>query len=680
MNFLNSIVLFGLGAAVLPVVIHLLSRRRAKDIAFPSIELLERMKTDRMRRLRLKQLLVLLLRTLIIILIILAFARPAINSVFKKNARVSAVIILDCSASMMYVHDGEAVFNRALRKAREILNMLGDDDSVALILSTQDPAITGQKMTSEKKELLRTLDTIKNSGSGSNASAAFSLGLDMLMKSAAPNRELYYLTDGASNALPDSLPNVTKPVRLYTVLIGPAERSGCLVQQIDIIDKLLSPGNQVAFRVQVLPGPDDNEINIEFFVNDERKGRNQVKRRSDGHVETEFTYTPDSPGWYSAYATVNDGRFEPGETARKVMYVPEKSSVVMIGDSPENFYFLRKALDPDQEQSMFTIRQVLSSELNSSDITSADVIILSGVSTLQSSVYKSLLTSVAERGTGLMVFLPRQMDSSLYSNGIFRDIFPVEVKKRMSVNGEQGNIAVLDWFDISHPILDGVSNEGDFQKPKVKLYTSMLPTGRIAVLARFSDGSMAVGNVVCGRGRVLVFALDSSLGDSDLPLTGIFVPLFLRSVQYLSGYNIYGGWYETGDRINEFIGEYADDRPVTIKPWNSPARLVDYTLADEGIHVNEVIAEKPGFYSIYAGDDERSRFAVDTPRSEIRFTRVGSEQMAEAYKNIEWRALDESENVTDFVLKERYGTELFGLFIVLTGMLLVIEMVISRKV
>ena len=72
MNFLNSIVLFGLGAAVLPLLIHLVSRRRAKDVAFPSIRLLELMQSDRIRMLKVKQLIILLLRTLIIVLIILA--------------------------------------------------------------------------------------------------------------------------------------------------------------------------------------------------------------------------------------------------------------------------------------------------------------------------------------------------------------------------------------------------------------------------------------------------------------------------------------------------------------------------------------------------------------------------------------------------------------------------------
>ena len=55
------------------------------------------MQSDRIRMLKVKQLIILLLRTLIIIVIILAFARPALQSVFKGNTRTSAVIIIDDS-------------------------------------------------------------------------------------------------------------------------------------------------------------------------------------------------------------------------------------------------------------------------------------------------------------------------------------------------------------------------------------------------------------------------------------------------------------------------------------------------------------------------------------------------------------------------------------------------------
>ena len=40
MNFLNPLFLFGLGAAAIPILIHLFTRRRPREVKFPSLEFL----------------------------------------------------------------------------------------------------------------------------------------------------------------------------------------------------------------------------------------------------------------------------------------------------------------------------------------------------------------------------------------------------------------------------------------------------------------------------------------------------------------------------------------------------------------------------------------------------------------------------------------------------------------
>ena len=52
MNFLNPLFLFGLAAAAIPVIIHLFTRRRPKDIPFPSLEFLFEVNQSEIRRLK----------------------------------------------------------------------------------------------------------------------------------------------------------------------------------------------------------------------------------------------------------------------------------------------------------------------------------------------------------------------------------------------------------------------------------------------------------------------------------------------------------------------------------------------------------------------------------------------------------------------------------------------------
>ncbi len=64
------------GAAVLPLVLHLLHRTRWRPVAWPAMRLLDDLATRRASRLAVEDLLLLALRVLLLVLIALAVARP----------------------------------------------------------------------------------------------------------------------------------------------------------------------------------------------------------------------------------------------------------------------------------------------------------------------------------------------------------------------------------------------------------------------------------------------------------------------------------------------------------------------------------------------------------------------------------------------------------------------------
>ncbi len=678
MQFLNSLILLGLGAAILPLLIHLFSRRRAKEVAFPSLEFLERMKTDRMRRLRFRQLLALLIRTLIVTAVVLAFARPALRSMFQKDARTTAVMVIDSSASMGYVDNGEALFDTALRKAREVVSLLGEEDRAAIILAGREPVVLGEGLTANRAELEKSLRSAERPRGTGNITAAFARALDLLKSSPTPNRELYFITDGAVNALPESLASVER-VRCYTAPVGPEKHGGAVLDDIRLAERLLSPGRRITVRVTGFAGSDADRTGVEFFVNGERKGRTEAVSRG-GRFEAQFEYLPENPGWYSVYATVHDGRFEAGETRRLTFRVPGIRNILLCGDSPENLYFPSRALNPDPSEPMVTVRTAAVSGLSAADFESADVIVLSGVRALPESLYRKLLAAVADRGAGLVVFPPRDADPALYDRGVFRDLFPSDAPVRVALDSKSGNAVHIDWFNYGHPILQGITSGGEFRKPAVTAYLKLAPRGNSSVLARLTDGSPAIASAVCGKGRVVVFAMAADPESSDLPLTGLFLPLFVRTVQFVSGDAVLGGRYESGEPLREAVAESFANIAITLKPEDGPARVVELTPGDNGPVLKGETAGLPGFCSLSAGGSELSRFTVDVPRTEVRFERASTRKMAQAFRKVEWKPLKESGNIAETVRKERYGKELFGWFILLAAALLAVEMAVSRKV
>src|SRR5687768_11749692 len=102
MSFLNPLFLFGLLAAGIPIVIHLLTRKRPRRVEFSSVEFLREVNVAQLRRFRLRELLLLALRVLAIALLALALSRPALKGAVGRGGQAAstAVILIARSASM----------------------------------------------------------------------------------------------------------------------------------------------------------------------------------------------------------------------------------------------------------------------------------------------------------------------------------------------------------------------------------------------------------------------------------------------------------------------------------------------------------------------------------------------------------------------------------------------------
>ncbi len=135
-SFLNAGVLLAATAALIPLIIHLFSKRKVKLIEFSSLKHLKSMQRRQVRRLKIRQLLLLILRMLIILIVVLAFAEPTTTGGnIGSHASVSAVIIFDNSASMnRYVKDGN-LFDLTKDKTTELMDSFSEGDEIAIVAS-----------------------------------------------------------------------------------------------------------------------------------------------------------------------------------------------------------------------------------------------------------------------------------------------------------------------------------------------------------------------------------------------------------------------------------------------------------------------------------------------------------------------------------------------------------------
>src|SRR5262245_14050947 len=111
--FVHPALLWGLTLGALPILLHLLQRRRYRVRRWAAMEFLRASVRRSSRRLRIEQWLLLLLRALILILAALALARPVWHAArwgwFGTRAAAHVVVVLDDSYSMGWRGESEAV-------------------------------------------------------------------------------------------------------------------------------------------------------------------------------------------------------------------------------------------------------------------------------------------------------------------------------------------------------------------------------------------------------------------------------------------------------------------------------------------------------------------------------------------------------------------------------------------
>jgi len=127
----------GLAAVGLPLLAHLLSKTRYREVSFTVTRLVRQAVIDTTRIERPRSLLLLLLRILILSLIVAAFMRPRWLPDAKATDRedgVALIVLIDASASMRRSVSGVMLYDRALREADTLLAALDPSRDVAAVV------------------------------------------------------------------------------------------------------------------------------------------------------------------------------------------------------------------------------------------------------------------------------------------------------------------------------------------------------------------------------------------------------------------------------------------------------------------------------------------------------------------------------------------------------------------
>ena len=695
MSFLNPLFLFGLAAAAVPILIHLFTRKRPREMPFPSLEFLSEVNRSEIRRLRLRQWLLLLLRTLAVAALALAISRPALRGTagLARNASTTVVALVDRSASMGAMAPDGTLLAGARRAVEGLLATLGPADELLLVPYDQGPHPASARPLGDVARLRAETQALATTARATDHAPALDFAARALAESHALNRELFWLSDfqatgfapagrGPSAAqAPGAMPLPAGPwaqVRVYLMPFAPVSRAN-----VGLSDASLAPtGSGTALSVAgVAHGarPGDLSVEVRDLSGDAELGRGYLSLPPEGEASTllPLARLPDLGGVVilpdDALALDNRRVFAAGRSGTV--------SVLLREDGPASP--LRLALEAGGSASGLAVSVVDAAGL-AARIGEADVVVLNDLARL-GPVEQQAVLDFHRGGGGLFVVLGGRADAAAWNASLLPELGVGALGALESA--APGAAWRLRRAAAGHPVLAGFParpgealSTGSFRSiPVLDLGATRAggPAGsgssrmRAPVRVLLEYGRTRPALVETPHALILAAVLDPAT--SDLPVSGAFLPLLHQCVKVLAR-GTAAGSYEPGDRYSAPAGTGA---------WrieDDQGRELPSEMASEAgaTRLTSAPLERPGLYRVSRGGTLHNTFAVNPSGLESDLTPLSEAALIQSFPPGRARVLRPGADLARRVREARFGRELWGWFMVAALVLLVAEMVVAR--
>jgi uncharacterized membrane protein len=688
MIFLNPAILFGLLAASIPVIIHLFNLRKLKKIEFSTLTFLKELQKNKIRKIKLKQWILLALRVLIILFIVMAFARPALKALqiggTTSAAKTTAVFILDDTFSMSIVGQKGSYFNQAKEIINQVIGQLQEGDEVGLILVSKHS--DENKLTSNLSEFIKNVDQLDLSYSSGDINSALVKSSQIISESKNFNKEIYVFSDFQKNKITkENLNNdlselLNESIRLYSLNLSDKDVFNLSVDELKINNQIFEKDKPVSFSVTITNNSkqDVNSAVVSLFMDDERAAQKSFDVTAGQSTLVEIEATPKTKGYIDVTAEIETDEIEQDNKRFASIFIPEKISVGLFAENPDDLTFVSLALQTAGE-GKYQIEKRNVNQINSQQLSKYQTIIIAANSV---AVGNEQIKNYINDGGGLILF-PNYSPDAVKLNQLFSQ-FGLGINSSFvgKVNGSELKIKV-DKTDFNHPVFQNIFQNDDkkkYESPELNAYYKISSTGNQII--SLVDGSSFLSQYKIGKGKIFLFNSSPVLSWSDFPIKSIFAPVMNKSVAYLSSKERDENIFLAGEEVNVNLKSTNLSQIKIMKPDNAEEfiNLSENSRRDYLAYSNTNIA---GSYKFYSGDNQFENISINTDPLESKTEYANESEFEDYLKEIKFNgnyvSIDKENNITEKILQARFGSELWRYFLLVAIILALVEMTIARN-
>jgi hypothetical protein len=721
-SFLTPLLLAGVAAVAVPVVLHLMMRRKPVPYDFPALRFLQERAVANRRRLHLNHLLLLLLRMAAVALVALALARPVLRGagwLADSEAPVAAAFVFDTAPRMMLREANQTRLARATALARVLLAKLPAESSIAIIDTAGGPAAFAPAPAAVEARLGRLAAATPQQSLPAAATAA----LRLLRESPLTRRELYVFTDGSYGAWSGgglAELEAGHPDTSVLVIDVAAERpQNFAIESLALAAEQLPAGTPLGLSATLSRvGPEATRaVAVELLTSDGRYARRAVKPviwNAGAPAFVDFDIAGLEPGTRQGRLVIDGSDdLEADNLACFTVEVGAAARVIVAAPAPaaRTSLFVTQAIAPAGlvkagrarfEPEVVDVATLAAAGFTPTDWGNARGLVLVDPPPLPPQTWERLAEWVAE-GRGLVVWLgPRAGAAEAFNSAPAVKLLGGRLVRvwRSPVGDNFLAPAALD-----HPLLAAFRRVGDAvpwqdfpvvrhwefavaEEPEPSAPAAAASGGEstAAVVATYRNGLPAVLEHRVAAGSVVIVTTPPSQAAADPDAwntlaTGFepwpFVMLANETLLHV---------IDSGADRNITAGRPA---VIQLERRDLPAAFVRTPAGDDFPAVVDqrrgtvtvTATQDPGNYVVRAGGEVggiATGFSATLPRSALDFARIPAADLAGLLGPRARLARTEEELVRDVNL-ERIGSELYGWIILLAALVMAADWFVANR-
>ncbi len=670
-GFINSFLLPFLFTAAIPILIHFFNKQKSKKIVFSSVRFLKQIENNRIKRIRLFQILLILVRTLFILFIVTAFTRPVIKSYisdFSLNAPSTVVFIIDDSYSMQTLTSTQTYFDIARNRFKDLLSSVENDDKLFLISSIFPDGRPIEKTFNDFASL-----DVQNTTF--NVLAALKTADSLFSNHQNLNKEIFLISDFkySDPELKNFQFKNSENLNIYLLKIGPDEDfKNISIDSVSIENQLLEINKTITAEVFLTNhSSESRETSLNLYNNMQRIASHFVTLNPLEQKSFPLNFTLRNKGTGNLWFEISEDDLSIDNSFYLSIYIPEKINVLLLSNNVP--FILDAATDVIKQDSLFVIDLKKYSQLQMMDLEQYQVIVLNNPELINQ--YQFELFEKAQLNASFILIPGDNVNINEYNKiierlcgtPVFSDIIQADI-------GSQGFFS-LQTEIAGNYFLETLffSNENSFSSPEFKIYLKQLKKGKPII--RFKNGDYFLSEITSAGNRP-VYLFSSAFNEkwSDISLRGIFIPLLSRLFfeAGTSGSLSDRKYYTLNQNINLNLDNVSGNK-VFIETPSGEKYSTLITRQGNVSFLNITDLNEPGVVKI--SEDEKVLKTISV--------NVSGDELSKPYitdYSFDYTELENNTNLSSILKNYRTGTELWYIFVILAVLMIAVEIFLIKLI